>query len=90
MNDQTREINIKFSRLALTAAIMTYLLIVLGGIVRVTGSSGACPDWPTCLGVWTPPVEQSAFIEYVHRAATFLVIPLVLGSTFLALKGRRR
>ena len=90
MNDQTREINIKFSRLALTAAIMTYLLIVLGGIVRVTGSSGACPDWPTCLGVWTPPVEQSAFIEYLHRATTFLVIPLVLGSTFLALKGRRQ
>jgi protoheme IX farnesyltransferase len=90
MTDQTRAINVQFSRLALSTAILTYLLIVLGGIVRVTGSSGTCPDWPTCLGVWTPPVEQSALIEYLHRVATFLVIPLVFGSAFLAWKGRRK
>jgi protoheme IX farnesyltransferase len=90
MNDQTRAISINFRRLALSAAIMTYLLIVLGGMVRVTGSSGACPDWPTCLGVWTPPVGHSALIEYAHRAATFLVIPLLFGSAFFAWKDRRQ
>ncbi len=83
MNKQ--QINAKrFRYLTLSAAIMIFLVIVLGGIVRITGSGGSCPDWPTCFGQWTPPTGENAIIEYLHRFATFLVTPLILGATLIA------
>jgi protoheme IX farnesyltransferase len=76
--------------LALAAALSILLLIVLGGIVRVTGSGGSCPDWPTCFGQWTPPVGESAALDYFHRFATILVTPLVVGLALVAgLRARR-
>jgi len=73
-----------FRTIALAAAIILYALIVTGGIVRVTGSGGACPDWPTCFGQWTPPTGQSASIDYLHRLATFLAVPVVLAGLVVA------
>lgn len=42
-------------------------LMVVGGIVRVTGSGLGCPDWPLCDGQWIPQVRAEARIEYPHR-----------------------
>jgi heme A synthase len=54
-------------------------LVVLGGVVRVTGSGQGCPDWPLCHGRLLPPLEITAIIEYSHRlVASAIVSPLIL------------
>ena len=65
---------------AIVTAVATYLLILVGGLVHGTGSSLACPDWPTCYGTMTPKMEGGVLIEHSHRlaAGTVGILTLVL------------
>lgn len=70
-------------RLTALTAVATYLLIVWGGVVRVSGSGLGCGDkdgWPLCRGALLPPLDQTALIEFTHRwiaaIATALVVAL--------------
>src|SRR5207247_920808 len=70
----------RFARLAWAAAACTYLLIILGAIVRITGSGMGCGDhWPLCNGKLLPPLDLPTLIEYGHRLAAALVSVLVSG-----------
>jgi protoheme IX farnesyltransferase len=68
----------------LSAAIATFVLIVFGYVVRVSGAGTACPDWPTCYGQWGVPGGLSAQIQYAHRALAAIAAALILISTILA------
>jgi heme A synthase len=59
--------SLTFRRVSLLAVLMIYLLIIMGGLVRTTGSGLGCPDWPLCHGQLLPPLEMHAIIEYMHR-----------------------
>ncbi len=71
-----------FGRLAAFAAACTYGLIVVGGVVRISGSGLGCGDeWPRCHGSWVPPMTVSTLIEYLHRllaAGVVVVVGIVL------------
>jgi len=79
-----------FQKLALTTIVAVYLMIVIGVIVRSTGSGLGCGDWPLCRGAIIPALDgpnawdRADWIESIHRwwgvIVGFLVLALAVQS----------
>lgn len=70
-----------FLRLVIGTIAASYLLVVVGGIVRVSGSGMGCgTHWPDCNGAVVPTFSQATAIEYTHRilAATVVLLAIAL------------
>src|SRR5262249_30931619 len=76
-------------RFAVALAVATYLLILIGGLVHGTGSSLACPDWPTCYGTLMPKMEGGVLIEHSHRLAAGTVTCLTIALAVMLQASRR-
>ena len=62
------------------------LIVVTGGVVRLTGSGLGCPTWPKCTAdslVTVPEMGIHGVIEFANRLLTFVLAVIAL-LTFLA------
>lgn len=67
--------------------ISQVLIVVTGGVVRLTGSGLGCPTWPKCTSeslITTPEMGIHGIIEWANRMLTF-VLALVAILTFIAI-----
>jgi heme a synthase len=74
-------------KLALATLLATFVLIIVGGVVRVSDSGLGCGPagsgfhgWPFCNGDVVPGVDLNSIVEYTHR-----VLAVVVGFMMLAL-----
>lgn len=78
-----------YRRVAWAAAVACYALIVLGGVVRITGSGLGCGNhWPLCNGRLLPPLDLPTIIEYGHRLVAAAVTVLVVALAVVTWKDR--
>ena len=64
------------------------LIVVTGGLVRLTGSGLGCPTWPKCTDesfVSVPEMGIHGLIEFGNRLLTFVLV-LIAGLTFLVIR----
>ncbi len=80
-----------FPTLAIITAFLALGLIVLGAIVRVTGSGLGCgDDWPLCNGTVIPPLfNVTAWIEWSHRLVAMSIGIFGLGMLVSVFRSHR-
>jgi heme A synthase len=87
----------RFRRLADLTALITFLLVIVGGIVRVSESGLGCgpggsgtEGWPLCGGSVIPLVgDENRIIEFSHRLLATVVVALIALLCWRAYKGLR-
>ena len=86
----------RFRRLVNVSIVATFVLIVIGGIVRVSDSGLGCgpagsgaEGWPLCEGRVLPFLQTHAVIEFSHRVAATVVAVLMVWLAWRALRSLR-
>lgn len=82
-----------FRRVALSSVVGNVLIVLSGGVVRLTDSGLGCPTWPRCTGssyVTTPAAGYHGIIEFSNRTLTWVLAVLAVAALLLALRRANR
>lgn len=70
----------RLARYAWFVLVFNVGVILVGALVRATGSGAGCgASWPTCQGEFVPEMQGATTIEFSHRAVSGIALLLVLG-----------
>jgi cytochrome c oxidase assembly protein subunit 15 len=79
-------------RLAAGSVIVNVLIVVTGGVVRLTDSGLGCPTWPRCTDSSLVPTSANAghaAVEFGNRMLTFVVAFFVVATWVVAMLRRQ-
>jgi heme a synthase len=74
---------------AIASLAVNVLIVVTGGVVRVTGSGLGCPTWPRCTEQSFTPHRAlgiNGAIEFGNRMVTFLLAAVAIATFLVALR----
>ncbi|MDP2600555.1 MAG: COX15/CtaA family protein [Deltaproteobacteria bacterium] len=61
-----------------TVVLLVFIQILLGGMVATSHAGLVCPDFPTCNGLWIPPLEGLVAWQFFHRLTAFFIFGFVV------------
>lgn len=78
-------------RWAVATLVVNVVVILLGALVRATGSGAGCGrSWPSCQGTVIPELTGATAIEFTHRAASGVALVMVAVLVWLVFRSSER
>ncbi|HKT02487.1 MAG TPA: COX15/CtaA family protein, partial [Rugosimonospora sp.] len=78
-----------FRRVTLASLVGNVVIVITGGVVRLTDSGLGCPTWPRCTGssyVTTRAAGYHGIIEFGNRMLTYVLVALAAAALLTALR----